>query len=473
MGEYRRIPNLTNPSSPIPKVHVQQHLDDPAIASIGPPSNSGKRGGFGEGFGFGGGIGGGRALGGRGGGRNIGSYGGQMGKFSVRNSGNTPMRFGAEEDRRREDEWRRSDKDNNSRLPRDARDTRRPNYAPREEDTSEPAWMDDITPADPAIVDNAEPLVQFVPGEDMIAAHKRAMRSKDNGGDWRGDVGLPAFFGGDPAIASSSAPAPPPGLKPKSFNAADYLKQAEELSDDEAPLPVSQPAPPASAFSSRFQKFFSPQAESPSATEAKPVEEVKDDRTARLMAPAHTQSYTPSPNDQIRHLSSTSAPNGPPAHLSPNFYGAPDGPPPPSQPPSHANALLQQLYGNSQDRQLPPDPLQLLNQAQRQGYQQPPHMSVPPQFIRPPPNMYHQEESGGDMSSPGYPPQNRQPPFVNGLPPPGFMPPPPPFLHHGPPRPPGYPMPNYPPQHQPPYPPPGSAQQDMLATLFAGLGPRS
>nr|XP_019050768.1 hypothetical protein I302_01210 [Kwoniella bestiolae CBS 10118]OCF29698.1 hypothetical protein I302_01210 [Kwoniella bestiolae CBS 10118] len=490
----------------ISKTNVQQ-VDDPAIAWIGPPSNSSRRGGFGEGFGFGGGIGGGRGIGGRGG-RNIGlrrqpessldanglpidnrSYGGQMGRFSVRNPGNSTMRLGSDEpkkDKRREDEWRRPDRDN-------VRGGLRRNNYPREEDNSEPAWMDDTAPVDPAIVDSADPLVQFIPGEDMIAAHKRAMKSRNVGADWRGDGGnLPAFFGGDPAIASSSAPAPPPGLiKPKSFNAADYLKQAEDVSDEEiAPQPVQPPAPPASAFSSRFQKFFSltPEAAAPVA-EARPNdEEVKGDRTAKLMGLLSSKSpelpYTPSPSEQLRHLSSP-----PPVadnqggHLSPNFYGSSGGPPgPPPPPPSHANALLQQLYGNApQERQqLPADPLQLLNQAQRQGgYHRPPHMSLPPQFARPP-NMYDDT----NMYQPHHFARPQQPHFAtaNGPPPPGFMPPPPPpFFEQGgpPPRPPGYPIPNFPPQQQQaapprPYPPPplGPAQQDMLATLFAGLGPR-
>ncbi|OCF54622.1 hypothetical protein L486_07754 [Kwoniella mangroviensis CBS 10435] len=502
-----------------PKANVQ-HVDDPAIASIEPPSSTSRRGGFGEGFGYGGGIGGGRGLGVRGG-RNIGlrrqpetsldanglpidnrSYGGQMGRFSVRNPGT--MRLGGDEikrDKRREDEWRRSDRDNGRGGQRDLRDrdTRRPNNYTREEHTSEPAWMDDAAPVDPAIVDNTDPLVQFIPGEDMIAAHKRAMKARDVGGDWRGDGHLPAFFGGDPAIASSSAPAPPPGLiKPKSFNAADYLKQAEDLSDEEiVPQPV-QPAPPASAFSSRFQKFFSPAQEAAPVVEARPLDEVKDDRTAKLMgllssktSPPPEQVYTPSPSEQLRHLSSPPpSSDGQPSQFSPNYYDPSGGPLPP---PSHANALLQQLYGNAQERQPPPpDPLQLLNQAQRQGSSHPraPHMSLPPQFARPPPNMNMFPQQEENNMNQGYPPHfGRQPNVSHGPLPPGFMPPPPPqfFQQGAPPRPHGYAMPNFPPQHPPqhlqhpqqpvpprPYPhqPLGSAQQDMLATLFAGLGPR-
>ncbi|WRT70795.1 uncharacterized protein IL334_007794 [Kwoniella shivajii] len=365
------------------------------------------------------------------------SYGGQMGRFSVKNSANAAMKLGGDEVRkeRRNDEWRRSD---NVRAPRD---NSRRNYQ-REEDTSEPAWMDDAAPADPTVPE--DPLVQFIPGEDMIAAHKRAMKARDVPRDvsigWRGDGGLPAFFGSDPAIASTSAPAPPPGLKPKLFNAADYLTQAQEVENT-----VAQPTPPASAFSSRFQKFFNATPEHQQIEVSQPKEEAKDDRMAKLMGLLSTKtSLPPDPvyavSEQMRQ-----APDPP-------FYGSS---PPPS---SHPNALLQQLYAtNPQER---PDPLQLLSQAQRQGFERPPHMSMPPQFARPP--MYPQDEP--EM---GYPFAR---PF--GPPPPGFMPPPPPFFQ-GPPRPPaGYP-PNFTPQQQPRQYPLAPAQQDMLATLFAGLGPRN
>nr|XP_018259824.1 uncharacterized protein I303_07895 [Kwoniella dejecticola CBS 10117]OBR81982.1 hypothetical protein I303_07895 [Kwoniella dejecticola CBS 10117] len=491
------------------------HVEDPAIASIGSPGGSTRRGGgFGEGFGYGGGIGSSnRGLGGRGG-RNIGlrrqpesaldvnglpidtrGYGGQMGRFSVKNPLNTTMRLGGEEvsqnksrarlicqpkkDRRREDEWRRSDRDH-GRMPRDP--ARRPNF-PREEDTAEPAWMDDVAPNDPAIVDNSDPLVQFIPGEDMIAAHKRAMRARDVGTDWRGDGGnLPAFFGADPAIASSSVPSQPPipGLKSKSFNAANYLKQTEDVSDEEQSVTHQvPPASNASAFSSRFQKFFSPPNEQASVVaDIKPAEELKDDL------------YTPSPSEQYRHLSSPlGASDGPPAHHLPSpHYHSPSHSPPPAP---HANALLQQLYGNTQERQQQhsPDPLQLLNQAQRQGFPQRPaaHMSMPPQFARSPTHMYGQDElnSVDTYHTTSLNRQQHPHPFPNGPPQPSFLPPPPPppFFPQGHPRPPppgmpGYLVPNFPPAGQQgapprPYPPLGPAQQDMLATLFAGLGPRN
>ncbi|WVF67781.1 hypothetical protein IAT40_002542 [Kwoniella sp. CBS 6097] len=605
------------------KPNNQQHVDDPAIASIGPPGS--RRGGFGEGFGFGGGIGG-RNIG-RGGGRNIGlrrqpdtgqldanglpidtrSFAaGQMGHFSVPLR-NTTMRLGGNEpkrERRKEDEWRsrephpprdrnnnyRDGHSNNNNYNNRDRD-RRPQYPP-DDDGIEPAWMDDEAPADPAIVESSDPLIKFIPGEDMIAANRPGIKSRDTGGGWRADGGaggggLPAFFStADPAIASSSAPTglsgPPPGLggiKPKSFNAADYLMQSKAVVDDEGEEEQSPAQPqPSSAFTSRFQKFFaSPSPGQPSGpalgpspgpalgghspgpapgpgpipvhspiekpnVEAKSPAESKDDRMAKLMGLLTTKATPPepspsydSPRNDFRHISSPpesthghphlhSNPHvnaqspGPAPSVSPNYFPANGGAGGRSS--SHPNALLQQLYGS--DRPMPPDPLQLLAQAQAQGqaqrqqqqprpYQQAPQaqMSLPPQFARPPPNLYPEESfspyghgqapspfpnPNGPVPGPGHG-HGPQPP-----PPPGYLPPP--HFYQGPPRPPQMPMgypgpgpaPGFPPQQglQPgprqyplgPGPGPGSGagpaghggaqhQQDMLATLFAGLGPRN
>ncbi|OCF36014.1 hypothetical protein I316_02509 [Kwoniella heveanensis BCC8398] len=630
------------------KQNNQQHVEDPAIASIGPPGSR-RGGGFGEGFGFGGGIGG-RNIGR--GGRNIGlrrqpdaptldanglpidnrSYAvGQMGRFSVRP--NPAMRLGGDEpkrERRKEEEWRSRephaprDRNNNYRDNRNSHDNnysnrdnrdRRPQYPP-DDDGIEPAWMDDEAPADPAIVESSDPLIKFIPGEDMIAANRPGLKTRDTGGGWRADSGgfggggLPAFFGGvDPAIASSSAPTslggPPPGLgglKPKSFNAADYLMQSKEVVDDdggeEEDQSPAQPQP-STAFTSRFQKFFaSPSPGQPSGpvlgsssvpalnhsaglgasqgqgpipahrpvaqseVDAKSPADSKDDRMAKLMGLLTTKATPPesspayeSPRHDFRHISSPpeSAHSQIPPHLhaqaqahtthlnahspgptpsvSPNFYSPNGGPAAAAaggRPSSHPNALLQQLYGS--DRPMPSDPLQLLAQAQAQGQaqrqpqqlqqqsrpqQQPQaHMSLPPQFARPPPppQLYPEDNFSpyghGQGPSPfpnangpgsalsqgqghGHPP----PP----IPPPGYLPPP--HFYQGPPRPQmpmGYPgpgpgvgvgpAPGFPPQQGlqpgprqfPLGPGPGPAghggaqhQQDMLATLFAGLGPRN
>jgi hypothetical protein len=122
------------------------------------------------------------------------------------------------------------------------RDISRKSYV---DDNAEPAWMNDTAP-DPAIAGSSgDPLIQFVPGEDMIAAHRVA---KETAG-WRGDKPRVSFFGSE-----VSDPLPPP--KPKVFNSADYLlpsKGAEE----------TEPAASGSAFQSRFQRFFG----SPSATD--------------------------------------------------------------------------------------------------------------------------------------------------------------------------------------------------------------
>ncbi|KAK8850638.1 hypothetical protein IAR55_004557 [Kwoniella newhampshirensis] len=365
------------------------------------------------------------------------SYGGQMGRFAVRTPG---MRLGgggevnatqdqAKRDKRKEEEWRRPDRT----LPRDPR---RPNWQPREEDSSEPAWMDDAVIEDPAIAKESDPLIKFIPGEDMIAAHKRAMKSKDVGGDWRAE----AFFGTDPAIASSSAPSAPPGFKAKSFNAADYLTQAHDGSDDEGSA-----KPAASAFTSRFQKFFGapePQSESLPIPQAETHEEPRDERMARLMGLLSTKRGV----DDLRHMSS------PPVNVSPNFPQAQYRPP---------NLLVQHTYVDPHERA--PDPLQLLSQAQRQQQfaRPPPHLSLS-SYARPP-NVF--DGAPHDM---GYPPFVRPPAGsfpnlpLNYPPPPQFFQRPPPPMPAGyTPRPPQYPTQL------------GPAQQDMLATLFSGLGPKS
>jgi hypothetical protein len=76
---------------------------------------------------------------------------------------------------------------------------------------------------DPAIAtSSAEPLVAFVPGEDMIAVHKRAMKAREEGRS------------GNQLVPSA----------PKQFNAADYL-----LPIKAAPEPEPQVATSAAAAS--------------------------------------------------------------------------------------------------------------------------------------------------------------------------------------------------------------------------------
>lgn len=154
-------------------------------------------------------------------------------------------------------------------------------------------------PADPAIAgSSSDPLVQFVPGEDMIAAHKRAMKAKESGGQWRGDKPLVSFFGGDSSIASM------PQLestKPRVFNSADYLlpsKAVEEERDE------PEPASGSSAFQSRFQRFFG---------SGNPATEIPTSRSADrspmevLSPPSHPPSAPPDrpmppPDDHLGKL---------------------------------------------------------------------------------------------------------------------------------------------------------------------------
>lgn len=100
--------------------------------------------------------------------------------------------------------------------------------------------MDDEPKASekPEAVD--EPLIKFVPGEDMIAAHKRAMKA-------RMEPPPPPGFFADPAIAATSAPQQP---APKVFNPADYLLPEK---DDAGRVPEPEKS---SGGSSRFQRFF-------------------------------------------------------------------------------------------------------------------------------------------------------------------------------------------------------------------------
>nr|ODN96088.1 hypothetical protein L204_03779 [Cryptococcus depauperatus CBS 7855] len=538
------------------------NFEDPAIASIHPSGrrNNNTNGGYGEGFGYGGGIGGSNRLGGNTRGtRNIGLrrlpegidpplhvaptnpgekvYTGQMGKFNVKNA-NT-MRLGGDEPRKRNnknnnEDWRSKQRENGHSFRGDrdrersyqTRDRRSGNWNQNHRDEDEqPEWMNDSAPADPAIVGADDPLVKFIPGEDMIVAHKRAMKAR-NADDWRG--GLPAFFGGDPAIASSSAPTAPIESKPKEMNANNYLVESKDDAEDS-----EHQAPSQSAFSSRFHKFFnntssthstrelpneasgarttanvSDQTQSRSSSVQMPQSDnPMDQRKATLMGLLSTKALTPKLDTPLIHNES---PHGQPycssgslvdvssSIPSSNTYGSSHRPP--------TNVLLQQLYGNPTSPSVPrdhspTDPLQLLAQAQTQRqtqqfssqhstqtHQQPhmsQHMSLPP-FSRPPPSMYPSGDSMGSL--PDFPPFMRPPNFPQGPPPPsaGYLPMPPngPFFQ-GPPRPPhampvGFSQPPQPPMQGQDIPqgryPPGQmnlSQQDMLSTLFAGLNHRN
>lgn len=148
-----------------------------------------------------------------------------------------------EEPLRRDGEWRRQGE---LVLGRELMlDPRPPNImsrGPAEE--AEPAWMDDSETfgnEDPAIAgtSGSDGLVHFVPGADMIAAH----RNERHGGG----KPLVSFFGAQPP--------PEPVKVPKTFNAADYLLPnkavVREEPDEEQPQQAGS-----NAFQSRFQRFF-------------------------------------------------------------------------------------------------------------------------------------------------------------------------------------------------------------------------
>jgi hypothetical protein len=153
--------------------------------------------------------------------------------------------------------------------------------------------MDDVMPAavDPAIMDSAhdDSLIQFVPGEDMIAAHKRAMKTRDAAGEWRGKP-LAAFFGGEPvAVDSAGGPSGAQVTKNRVFNAADYLRPTTAVPEGE--VEIEEGASP-QAFSSRFRTLFGGVNDAPSQPHviSRPDPPLRlrdvppvDDRMARLM----------------------------------------------------------------------------------------------------------------------------------------------------------------------------------------------
>lgn len=106
--------------------------------------------------------------------------------------------------------------------------------------------MDDQPEQDPAIVQiQDDSLVQFIPGEDRIAAHKRAMNTgAHQGSDGYGRKPLVGFFGGN-------APDPVKVAKPvKEYNAANYLLRSKDKVEHEKSEAKD------AGGSSRFQRFF-------------------------------------------------------------------------------------------------------------------------------------------------------------------------------------------------------------------------
>lgn len=212
----------------------------------------------------------------------------------------------------------------------EASSRRPPGFGGRFDDDAEPAWMSDGPASaataleDPAIAgasssgDPSDPLIKFIPGEDMIAAHKRAMKNRGGpgaGGDnWRGagDKPLVSFFGGAPAPAAPAAPA-----KPKEVNVASYFKH-RVFDDDEATQKKEEPEPETSAFQSRFQRFFNsgaaggpmppPQSTSPA--------NAPQQQHQSIPQPQHQQrpseARSPPPHDIITSPQQASPPGAPP-----------------------------------------------------------------------------------------------------------------------------------------------------------------
>lgn len=354
---------------------------------------------------------------------------------------------------------------------------------PQTYEEASPAWMDDSEafPTSESSITGMEQdgLVHFVPGEDMIAAHR-----KDR--EWRSKP-LVSFFGA-PAASEPSRPT-------KTFNAADYLLPNKSVFQ-ESPKDV----PVESAFSSRFQKFFggapatgqsvSPTVHSPQETYARPNINVQatpdppaqppvrsppieaadshrqsekvDDHMAKLMGLLSTKSpqQGPSSSSQPPLFAGGPAPmsTGPPGFMQHQQRSFP--PPPPQfvqEPPYHFIGGYPQHLS-----QRAPDAMQLLAHAQQ-----------PPQFRPPMPGMDHLPPNGQPFLPNGpthdhlrdlqfsraYPPKAAPPPMP--LPMQGMGPtsPPPPFMGYHPSQ----------TMTRPPPPQLNTAQQDMLATLFAGL----
>lgn len=516
-------------------------VDDPAIAAISPRGmRSGPQSGFGEGFGFGGGIGGGRLGSGRGGVRNIGlrrqpegapadpaiaehggRFGGQMGKFAVQ-----PRRFddkrgggermggdrhhgghhhqhgqhgqhGSHNNQRRDDDWRRGGElaaysvvgpkadrpDRPQQRNGDSRRTGGPRY---DDDSAEPAWMNDGPELeDPAIASatqDSDHLVKFVPGEDMIAAHKRAMKGGGGGrsggseGDsWRpNEKPLVSFFGGEQPAATKTPP------KPKEVNVANYFKH-KVFDDDKDKDDEQEEKEETSAFQSRFQRFFGSGAQNPSTVAAgispgrspvapeSPVGAPRvDDHMAKLMGMLSTKGTSPAPRPGSADLQQQQrAPFG-------GFRGAPPPPPgmyaqSPSEPPhvphsqSPSDYLRrgddipppQQQYSSPP----PPDPRYYGNFRSPMG--ELPQQGPPPHG---PPQGHHQQRSFYDG------PQRQQmgPPPGNGNPGPDLLS----LLNqHG-----GGPQGHPSGPGGPPMPPPGMGMlppHPMMQSLYSGGPPQT
>lgn len=338
---------------------------------------------------------------------------------------------------------------------------------------------------DPAIASStpdADHLVKFVPGEDMIAAHKRAMKGgrsgASDGDNWRpNEKPLVSFFGGEQPPAKT-----PP--KPKEVNVQNYFKH--KVFDDDKDKEDDQPEEKeeTSAFQSRFQRFFGSGAQNPATAAAgispgrspvapeSPVGGQRvDDHMAKLMGMLSTKGTSPAPRPGSADLQQQQ-------QQRPPFSGFRGGPPPPpgmyAQSPSEAphshsqspSDYMRRDEGPPQQQQYssppPPDPRYYGNFRSPMG--ELPQQGPPPHG--PPHGSQHQQRSFYDG------PQRQQmpgpPPGSNGGPGPDLLS----LLnqHGGPQGPPSGPG-------GPPMPPPGMGMlppHPMMQGMYpGGPGPQN
>ena len=173
-----------------------------------------------------------------------------------------------------------------------------------QEDTSQPAWMDDQAEVDPAIVvERDQRHFNFGAGNDPIAAHKRMMKGA---GDARRPEPLVPFFAGQGATPNK------PSKAPKQVNASDYLLPGKGPTKASPVTP--QVEPPLAASHSRFQRFFGP----PQPGLSTPTAHQTSNRPGPESTFGATGQDPPTP---LSHLSVS----GPTTHNTPSVQSPPPG----------------------------------------------------------------------------------------------------------------------------------------------------
>lgn len=194
------------------------------------------------------------------------------------------------------------------RRPREGWNNRYVNY---EDEVSEPAWMNDATTPSASTnyaeeTNATDPLIHLVSGEDMIAAHKKAMKAREpasSGQEYHKP--MVAFFGAEQSISPSPASQEPSiqQEKAKVFNAANYLRPSKtQLEDGEN---STSDETNSNAFQSRFQRFF--------ATPSTSVFESSSTSSSQLQrgpVPAENSTRTPSVSQDTRSISTFESNSG-------------------------------------------------------------------------------------------------------------------------------------------------------------------